>query len=418
MKRYLFLTVVLILVFVFGSAYAGNVRSYDSKKQVPSTPKYVIVSPTQDQFLVSLSIDRGSGGFYNSGETIRISAKSEKDCYLYLYSIDFQDNISLIFPTFHNQNNFIKANTLTELKPRSGRTFQVGGEGMQILFMVASAKPLNFFGKKDQMSYHGGSTFKSENEFNDYYRIPGDMNLHETFFYGLNKILSNHPKSSWSTATELFFIPGGNYGYSGNSVEVKSEPRASVSIDNIDFGYTPVVITDIPEGEHYLTVNFTNKRFSRNFTVKGKSNYLYFDFETASGDSGEYYYQPPPSPPYSPPYISEEYLVNEIFEMNDGRQSFKREVTNNHTIAIESSWKLQEEITEVHGTIIRSRGHNEELFKMNFFMNYIPYKGQKFVKTVDNVKYTVTLMDFRWKDNDKNSGEMKRLTFQIIAENI
>ncbi|MDD3627223.1 MAG: DUF4384 domain-containing protein [bacterium] len=418
MKGRLFLAVVLITFLLVSFSEAANVKKFDSQKPSSVTsPKYVIISPSADQFLVKLSIDRGSGGFYNDGETIRISVKAEKDCYLYLFSIDFQDNIGMIYPTYNYQNNFIKAETLTELKPKQGRTFQVGGEGMQILFLVASLKPMNFFGKKDQMNYDGVKTFKSENDFNEFYRIPGDMNAHETFFYGLNKILSKYPKNSWSTATELFMIPGGLNDYSGNSVEVNSIPQGSVFIDNIDFGYTPVVITDVPEGEHYLTVNTGEKTFTKNFSIKGNRNYLTFEFEVASSEQGHQYYQPPSYQPPPPPYPQQQYLIYETFEMTDGRQSFTREVNDNHTIVIETSWKLSEEITEVHGSVNRNRGFNEDLFKMNFFMNYIPYKGQKFTKTVDGIKYSVTLVDFRWVNNDKNSGEMKKLVFEITAEN-
>ncbi len=415
-----FLIVLLFSVSIFAENVKdfSKTKTYNQPGKYKTTPKYVIVSPVKDKFLVNLFIDRGPGGFYQDGDSIKISVKSEADCYITLFSIDLQDNIGIIFPTYYYQDNFIPGGKLTELRPRGGRRFEVGGSGMQVLYLVATKRRPKLF-KDNKAAYQ--KKFRSSDEFNRYYSVPEDVDTYEQFFYALSTTLSEYPENTYSTATEMFFIPG-DEEYASGTVEVEASPQGNIYIDNIDFGYTPVTITNVPVGEHRLGITIGGTKFIKDFNVTPERLNYYFNFTKGLSSHVEYptIPEPPeyPDDPFYPPapIPVSSMIVDEVFFMNDARQKFEREIDEDTTLKIESVWKLNPEITELHAEVERDSGSDVKIMKLNFFMGTIPYKGQKYIKTVGAYKYTITIIGFKWRGGDKESGEMKSIRMHILVE--
>ena len=419
--------VFYLIVFLFSiSIFAGDenmkgfpkTKIYKSPAKRKPTPKYVIVSPVNDKFLVNLFIDRGPGGFYQDGDSIKISVKSEVDCYISLFSIDLQDNIGMIFPTYYYQDNFVYGGKLTELKPRGGRRFEVGGSGMQVLYLVATKQRPKLF-KEKKVTFQ--KNFRSSDDFNRYYSVPEDIDTYEQFFYALSTTLSEYPENSYSTATEMFFIPG-EEEFEWGIVEVEASPEGHLYIDNIDFGYTPVTVTNIPVGEHRLGITIGKTKFIKDFNITPKRLNFYFNFTKGLTSHVEYptITEPPeyPDDPFYPPapIPVSSVIVDEVFFMSDARQKFEREIDEDTTLKIESVWKLNPEITQLYAEVERDSGSDVKIMKLNFFMGTIPYKGQKYIKTVDGYKYTITILWFKWSDDDKESGEMENIRMRILVE--
>lgn len=418
MKR--LLTILLLVLFLTCSVFAeSNVKTYSQSKKYShhqTKPRYVIITPDKSKFLVNLFIDRGTGGIYQDGENIKIRVKSDETCYIYLFSLDFENNINLIYPNYKYQNNRIYADKMTELKPGHGQTYQVGGQGMQILFALATTQRFEFFRKgKKGLSYH--SKFKSNEEFRRYYSIPEGMETIEDFFYGVSEyLLSELPEQSWSSAIEVFFIQSDYVGQTPvNSVEVDCQPATTVYLDNINFGYSPVTITEVPEGEHVLYLQAGNREYTREFYLTGNNNRVIFNVALGSGQVS--YPQPPVTVPH-PPVMPDDYIVSDIFRMTDGRQEFEREIEPGMNLVIKSVWSLMEDIQEVHSEVEVRGKKDVRIFKMNFFMNDQPYQGQKFVKTVYGYKYVIIMEDFSWQNNDPDSGVMDYINFRILVQKV
>lgn len=58
---------------------------------------------------------RGDGGIYEDGEELEIFFFSSQDCYVKVYHIDVNQQISLIFPNEYSQDNFIRAKELIQI---------------------------------------------------------------------------------------------------------------------------------------------------------------------------------------------------------------------------------------------------------------------------------------------------------------
>jgi hypothetical protein len=71
------------------------------------------------QFVVKAWPDRGKGATYKNGEDMVLNVYSNRDCYIKIYHIDAQKQLTLIFPNQWAGNNQIKKNTLYQIPDES-----------------------------------------------------------------------------------------------------------------------------------------------------------------------------------------------------------------------------------------------------------------------------------------------------------
>ncbi|MBI1929675.1 caspase family protein [Candidatus Poribacteria bacterium] len=59
-------------------------------------------------FRLHVTLDKGDLATYNPGETVKISLRPERDCYVYVLDIGSSDKITLLFPSEFEPDNFLK----------------------------------------------------------------------------------------------------------------------------------------------------------------------------------------------------------------------------------------------------------------------------------------------------------------------
>lgn len=96
-----------------------------------------------DDFVISLSTDRGIGAVYRDGEKLVLYITSSKDAYLKIYHVDVNGKAQLIWPNRFGGSGKIKAGEAL-IFPKQGDAFQyVLGRpyGTEYIKAVASTKP-------------------------------------------------------------------------------------------------------------------------------------------------------------------------------------------------------------------------------------------------------------------------------------
>lgn len=109
-----------------------------------------LIANKTSHFALDIFVDRNDGGQYKVGEPIRCSAESGKAGYLYLFDIDPQQNIHLVFPRA-GEPNFIEANKLIDIPADGKPYFLAQGPGQHHLRGIVTAKPLALTGFHTQV---------------------------------------------------------------------------------------------------------------------------------------------------------------------------------------------------------------------------------------------------------------------------
>ncbi|HOV64664.1 MAG TPA: DUF4384 domain-containing protein, partial [Spirochaetia bacterium] len=71
------------------------------------------------QFIVKAWPDRGKGATYRNGEDMILNVYANRDCYIKIFHIDANKQLSLIFPNQWSRSNQIKKNTLYQIPDES-----------------------------------------------------------------------------------------------------------------------------------------------------------------------------------------------------------------------------------------------------------------------------------------------------------
>jgi len=140
-----FMLILLVLLFVSNNALAQadddqdrykrgvERKNYDEKEHAENRSKSIVVAPEYPRyeppynppvryrpFDVRVWTDSSS---YLPGDRIRISFRSSKDAYVYLFDTDTQGVTRQIFPNYYDQDNFVRA----------GRTYSIPDRGYSLL---------------------------------------------------------------------------------------------------------------------------------------------------------------------------------------------------------------------------------------------------------------------------------------------
>lgn len=88
--------------------------------------------------------DRGTGGVYQSGESIRLTVSAAEDCYLAVINLDSVGGLHQLFPNGYESDNFLPAKQVRHI-PASGQSdyrLAVSSPfGMEVIKVIASRHP-------------------------------------------------------------------------------------------------------------------------------------------------------------------------------------------------------------------------------------------------------------------------------------
>ncbi len=131
-KKRLVTTVILLgLVAVLGLLSLAQ----------PVAPKGIIINPPDPTGLtVRVWVDKGA---YAVGEKIQIHYEVNQDAYVYIYDIDADGKVSMIFPNYYSQNNYVAAGEHVLPDSPTYNLTVVEPIGTEYLQAIASAQPLN-----------------------------------------------------------------------------------------------------------------------------------------------------------------------------------------------------------------------------------------------------------------------------------
>ncbi len=120
----------------------------------------ILVNPVPSDLQVNLELDRrGPNPIYRPGEPISITLSTNRDAYVYLFSIQADGRTHLILPNrFSGGNEFLRAGEVRTFPPPGARyrlTIAPPFGQAQVL-AVASPRPLNF---QELASFEQGSSF-------------------------------------------------------------------------------------------------------------------------------------------------------------------------------------------------------------------------------------------------------------------
>ncbi len=111
-----------------------------------------LVNP-ESAFMIAVDVDSPTRA-YKEGETMTVSVRSERECYVYLMYYS-GESATMLFPNEHQPNNRIPANTTVRI-PGEGDPFNfrtTGPFGNEVLHVVASQTKLAGLGKPDNKPF-------------------------------------------------------------------------------------------------------------------------------------------------------------------------------------------------------------------------------------------------------------------------
>lgn len=156
LRKSLFVTALLLSTSTtFAESIVGNTQTKDVKSIV------IVDSPAVTPLLVQANALKKS---YNVGEPIQFKLKANKDVYFYLFSLDEDENATLLIPNSKVTDNFLEAGR-SSLFPNGEHSRMLVGDkaGKENLVVVATTKQINFSEDKDFSSKSIYSQTKTAN---------------------------------------------------------------------------------------------------------------------------------------------------------------------------------------------------------------------------------------------------------------
>ena len=235
MKRILAPFVALLLLALVITAHAQGVRF---------EPRAIVVNPAP-AFGVSVSLDKaGDVPTYAVGERISIRVRSERDAYVYLYSLQPDGSVTQILPNRFDDENYLRGGETRTYPPRdAGYVFNVEAPtGLSRVVAVASLRPLD---TRQLARFESGAAFATSDL--------GQSGFQSAFRIVVEPI----PNSSWVTSTAYYDVVRGGGGGSvpaEATLAIDSEPRgADVYLDGRFVGTTPLRVGS-PPGRRTLRI--------------------------------------------------------------------------------------------------------------------------------------------------------------------
>jgi hypothetical protein len=166
-------------------------------RQLDAGTRSIIVNPVPSDLRVNLELDqRGSNPIYRPGEPISITLSTNRDAYVYLFSIQADGRTHLILPNrFSGGNEFLRAGEVRTFPPpgASYRLTIAPPFGQAQVLAVASPRPLNF---------QEIASFEQSGSFADV-RVRGSQ-LGNAIARAI--IVEGIPSDQWVTATRFYRV--------------------------------------------------------------------------------------------------------------------------------------------------------------------------------------------------------------------
>jgi|AFSR01.1.fsa_nt_gi hypothetical protein len=166
-------------------------------RQLDAGTRSIIVNPVPSDLRVNLELDRhGSNPIYRPGEPIAITLSTNRDAYVYLFSIQADGRTHLILPNrFSGGNEFLRAGEVRTFPPpgASYRLTIAPPFGQAQVLAVASPRPLNF---------QEIASFEQSGSFADV-RVRGSQ-LGNAIARAI--IVEGIPSDQWVTATRFYRV--------------------------------------------------------------------------------------------------------------------------------------------------------------------------------------------------------------------
>ncbi|MBS3735691.1 MAG: PEGA domain-containing protein [Candidatus Bipolaricaulota bacterium] len=201
-------------------------------------PEGIIAKPPESSALeVEIELTRSR---YRPGGEVEMKIGLTKKAYLYLYNIDTEGRVNLLFPNKYDKNNRVGPGNFT--LPGNGYSFVTGGkEGTEYLGAIASTKPLGLFTSIDQAEF-------KENPFPRLSRSAQSFAL-----TGKEKISSDVSQNDWATTWAMVKVTKRL-----SDLSVDSSPQsAEVYVDGNFVGTTPGTVSVEP-GTREVTLKRSN----------------------------------------------------------------------------------------------------------------------------------------------------------------
>ncbi|MCH8294357.1 caspase family protein [Candidatus Poribacteria bacterium] len=144
------------------------------------------------KFAINVTLDKGDLATYNVGETVEISMKPTRDCYVYVLDIGSSGKINLLFPSEYEPNNFLKKGQKYTIPSTDEYAIELGGPiGDERIKVIATTRKIPL----DQLRPENiSSPIKTYNE-----TAPKLLEISM-------KDLSLKPRHTWATETVMFTV--------------------------------------------------------------------------------------------------------------------------------------------------------------------------------------------------------------------
>lgn len=226
MNRNLMRWIVPLVLALLASAHAQGVRF---------EPRAIVVNPSPS-FGVEVFLDKGGDTpLYRVGERIAISVRTERDAYVYLYSLQPDGSITQILPNRFDEDNFLSAGRTRTYPPNNaGYVFNVEPPtGLSRVVAVASTRPLD---TRELARFEVGAAFATSDI--------GQSGFQSAFRIVVNPI----PSNAWVTDTAYYEVSrDGASQPSSATLAIESSPRgADVYLEGRFVGTTPLRVDSSP----------------------------------------------------------------------------------------------------------------------------------------------------------------------------
>ena len=95
------------------------------------------------KFAINVTLDKGDLATYNVGETVEISMKPTRDCYVYVLDIGSSGKINLLFPSEYEPNNFLKKGQEYTIPSTDEYAIELGGPiGDERIKVIATTRKI------------------------------------------------------------------------------------------------------------------------------------------------------------------------------------------------------------------------------------------------------------------------------------
>jgi hypothetical protein len=153
-------------------------------------PSMIFNNPQSD-FRVKLQLAKGDLSRFKQGDLVTASVESDENCYLYLFYINTQNIVRMIYPNRYTKGeNILKKDVVIKVPDDVARVrFKIaGGPGVETLMAIATKKKVNI------PEWDGSSKGGDFKEFN------------KKVVDAFTKELNGLPQDAWASANSKYII--------------------------------------------------------------------------------------------------------------------------------------------------------------------------------------------------------------------